>query len=79
MVANWCQNGAKKWNCLLLVASLGYLDTKMTQQISYQNGGKLVPKWCQKVELLAGPLALDTFKEMLSNRYLIHFIDNSAT
>ena len=31
------------------------------------------------MELLAGPSALDTFKEMLSNRYLIHFIDNSAT
>jgi hypothetical protein len=30
------------------------------------------------VELFAGPLALDTFKKMLSNRYLIHFIDNSA-
>ena len=30
------------------------------------------------VELFAGPLALDTFKEMLSNRYLIHFIVNSA-
>jgi hypothetical protein len=27
---------------------------------------------------VAGPLALDTCKEMLSNRYLIHFIDNSA-
>ena len=26
---------------------------------------------------VAGPLALDTYK-MLANRYLIHFIDNSA-
>ena len=30
------------------------------------------------VELFAGPLALDTFKSLLSDRYLIHFIDNSA-
>ena len=30
------------------------------------------------VERFAGPLALDTFKSMLSNRYLIHFIDNSV-
>jgi hypothetical protein len=31
------------------------------------------------VALFAGPLTLDTFKEMLSNQYLVHFIFNSAT